>query len=337
MEAAAKTAGAGSISEDNATENQFPDPDLAKAVFSAAPDTISPPVKGALGWFVIQVTNAVQGGVAPFEQVKDKLRERVVTDRALELVYDRANKLDGVLGNGTTLDALPPEAGVIAATATVDQRGDTQDGTAATLPGEAEMRAAVLASAFETPKGEPPHLVEVQTPSTGGSGYFALVVEDITPAGAKPFETVRDAVNADWIADQRRHAAEEAATAMLKSIKDGKAFSDAARDAGVTPSLSPLVSRTQLDPALPREVHQMLFTLKKGEPTMVESPEGFLVATAVEIVSPDPAADTAGYQQLRAAVTRTVAGDLAAAFAEALRLRSNPRINQANVDSIVQP
>ena len=47
--------------------------------------------------------------------------------------------------------------------------------------------------------------------------------------------------------------------------------------------------------------------------------------------------DAAGYEQLRAAVARTVGNDLAATFAEALRLRANPRINQANVDQIVQP
>jgi peptidyl-prolyl cis-trans isomerase D len=177
----------------------------------------------------------------------------------------------------------------------------------------------------------------VQTPSTGGSGYYALTLEDIIPSGQKPFEAVRDAVNQDWRADQHRHGAEQAAAAMLKAVKDGAPFSDAARDAGVTPGLSPLVTRDKSDPAMPRDVQQVLFSLKKGEPTMVETADGFLVATPVEIVAPDPAGDPTGYKQLRAAVTRTVSDDLATAFAEALRLRANPRINQANVDQIVQP
>jgi len=162
-------------------------------------------------------------------------------------------------------------------------------------------------------------------------------VEDITPAGQKSFEEVADAVREDWRADQRRHAAELAASAMLKSIKDGKPFSDAARDAGVTPALSPLVTRMQPDPALPSEVHRVLFTLKKAEPTMVETAEGFLVATPVEIVSPDHTADPDGYRKVRAVVTRTIGGDLATVFTEALRQRANPRINQANVDTVIHP
>ena len=36
-----------------------------------------PPIKGALGWFVIQVTKAVQGGAETVRQVKDQLRQRV--------------------------------------------------------------------------------------------------------------------------------------------------------------------------------------------------------------------------------------------------------------------
>ena len=337
METAAKAAGAAAIVQDDATETQFPDPDLAKAVFSAPPDTVPPPIKGVLGWFVIKVTKATQGGVDAFDQVKEKLRQRVVTEKALEQVYDKANKLDGEFGNGSTLDALPADQGVVAATATFDKNGDTPDGASAALPGEEEIRTAITSAAFAAQKGDPPQLTEVQIPSTGGSGYYALAVQDIVPAGEKPFDAVRNAVVEDWRADQRRHSAETAASAMLQALKLGKDFSDAARDAGVTPALSPAVTREQSDPAMPREVQQVLFGLKKGEPTMVETAEGFLVATPVEIIEPDPATDTARYDQTRAAVARTVSDDLAAVFAEALRLRANPRINQANVDQIVQP
>jgi peptidyl-prolyl cis-trans isomerase D len=337
MQAAAKADGAAAIEQNDATETQFPDPDLAKAVFGASVDTVPPPVKGALGWFVIRVTKAVQGDVQSFEQVKDQLRQRLATEKALGLVYDKANKIDGELGNGTSLDALPPDPGVATATVTLDQNGDTPEARPAVLPGEAEIRSAIAAAAFTAQKGDPPQLSEVQTPSVGGSGYFALSVDDITPAGEKPFETVRETVVQDWREDQRRHSAETAAASMLQAVKAGKPFSDAARDAGVVPTLSPLVTRTEPVPAMPREVQQVLFSLKKDEPTMVETPDGFLVATAVEIIAPDPATDPARYEQVRAAESRTLADDMSAAFTEALRLRANPSINQANVDQIVQP
>ena len=131
MQAAAKADGAAAIEQNDATQTEFPDPDLAKAVFSTPVDTVPPPIKGALGWFVIRVTKAVQGGVQTFEQVKDQLRQRLVTEKALGLVYDKANKIDNELGNGTALNALPPDPGVATATVTLDQNGDTPQDTPA--------------------------------------------------------------------------------------------------------------------------------------------------------------------------------------------------------------
>ena len=337
MQAAAQAQGAAAIEQNDATRTQFPDPDLARAVFAATPEAVSDPIKGALGWFVIRVTRAVAGGTTPFEQVRDKLRQRVVTEKALGLVYDKANKIDNDLGNGTALTALPSDPGIVAGTATFDKDGTTPDDTSAPLPGEPEIRTAIVAAAFAAQKGDPPRLTEVQTPSTGGSGYYALTVDDIVPSGEKPFDAVHAQVNEDWRADQRRHGAEQAAAAMLQTVRNGTPFSDAARDAGVTPALSPLVTRDKPDPGMPPEVQQVLFSLKKGEPTMVETGEGFLVAVPVEVVAPDPGADQGAYTQLRAAVAKTVSDDLTELFAEALRLRANPRINQANVDQIVQP
>ena len=48
MQAAAQAEGASAIAQDDATPVQFPDPDLAKAVFSTAADAVSDPVKGHL-------------------------------------------------------------------------------------------------------------------------------------------------------------------------------------------------------------------------------------------------------------------------------------------------
>ena len=335
-QAAAKAADAAALVQENATEREFPDKDLARAVFAAPLNTVSDPIKGELGWFVIEVTNIVAGGVKSFEETHDELRERLVTDRALEVVYDRANKLDGLLGNGTPLDQLPPGLGVKPVTLTLDRRGDTPDGSWARGMGEDEILAAMATAAFESGKGEPPHLTEVQTPSSGGSGYFALMVENIVPAGEKPFEAVRDQVTQDWMRDQRRRVAEQAAAGMLKTVKDGVSFSEAARHAGATPRLSAQVTPTQPDPSLPAEAHRALFGLKMKEPGMVETGEGFLILMPVEILAPDPKADPPGYDRLRAAVGRTVANDISAVLTEALRLRANPRINQENVDQVVQ-
>ena len=336
MQAAAIAAGASGITDDNAAEVEFPDPDLAKAVFSAPADTVSQPVKGVLGWFVVKVTNIAPGTTTSLDQAKDKLQARILASKAADLMYDRANKLDQLLGNGSGLDDLPADLGVAGVAGTLDAQGDTPSGGSAPIPGAAELKKAIVAAAFQARQGDPPQLQEVQTPSIGGSAYFALTVESVIPPGEKPYDTVKDKVAQDWKQDQRRRYQDAAATAMMTAVQGGKSFSDAATVAGVTPKLSPLVMRNQGDPAVPPMLQRVLFGMKKGEATMVETPEGFVVGQLVEIVQPDVSADKVGYDRARTAIGKSLGDDMASVFLDALRQRADPRINQANFDSVVQ-
>ena len=240
MQAAAQADGASGIVQDDATEVQFPDPDLAKAVFAAQANAVSDPIKGQLGWFVVKVTKVTPAAVTTFDQAKDELRSKAVAAKAADLMYDRANKLDQLLGNGTSLDDLPGDLGVVGVTGTMDAKGETQAGEPAPIPGPPELKSALIAAAFQARQGDPPQLTEVQTPSTGGSAYYALTLESIIPPGIKPFDEVKDQVAEDWKQDQRRRFQNQAATDMMVAVQGGKSFSDAATVAGVTPKLSPL-------------------------------------------------------------------------------------------------
>ena len=337
MQAAATAEGASGITQDDATEVQFPDPDLAKAVFSAPADAVSEPVKGQLGWFVVKVTKIAGSTVTTFDQAKDALRARVLASKAADLIYDRANKLDQLLGNGTTLDDLPGDLGVVGVAGTMDSSGNTEAGVPAPIPGPAELKTAMIGAAFQARQGDPPQLAEVQTPSTGGSAYYALTVESVIPPGEKPFDAVKNQVADDWKQDQRRRSQDQAATAMMTAVQGGKSFSDAATVAGVTPKLSPLVTRNESNPAVPPELQRVMFGMKQGEATMVETADGFVVGQLAEIVKPDAATDKVGYDQARTAVAKSISGDLENVFIGALRQRSNPRVNQQGFDSVVQP
>ncbi|HLY89247.1 MAG TPA: SurA N-terminal domain-containing protein, partial [Acetobacteraceae bacterium] len=68
MQKAAKDAGASAISFDDATQSQFPDPDLAKDVFAATKDTVTGPTKGALGWHVVKVSAIDPGSTRSFDE-----------------------------------------------------------------------------------------------------------------------------------------------------------------------------------------------------------------------------------------------------------------------------
>ena len=334
MQKAAQDAGGSAIALEDATERELPDPELARTVFAAAPDTVTGPQKGALSWHVVRITKATPGSEQSFDQVKDALRNDVLAAKAADLMYDRANKVDNVLGSGASLDEMPSGLGLVGVTGSLDAQGNTAEGTPAPIPGPAELRAALVKAAFDAQKGDPPRLVEVQTPSTGGTAYYALALEDVTPPSVKPFDSVKEQVAADWIRDAQRHTQEAAAAKLLAAVKGGQSLSDAAAVAGVTVRRTPLVTRGAGAEGMPVQLEQRLFSLRQGEPTMVETPEGFVVAVPAEIVEADPKADPTGYSELRSNVERSIGADLVSVFADALRERAEPRINQQVLNNV---
>lgn len=335
MQKAAQEAGGSAVALDDATEREFPDTDLARTVFAATPNTVSDPAKGALGWFVIRVTRVSPGSERSFDAAKEELRDQVLTAKGADLIYDRANKVDNVLGSGAGLDEMPSDLGLVGVAGTLDAQGNTIDGTPAPIPGPSELRSALIKAAFEVQKGDPLRLVEVQTPSTGGSAYYAISVEDVTPPSVKPFEGVKEQVAADWTRDAQRHAQEQAAAKLLAAVKGGQSLADAATVAAVTVRRTPLVTRGAGAEGIPQQLAQALFGLKPGEPTMVEAGDEFVVAVPAEIVEAKPETDPAGYGQVREAVSRSVSGDLATVFADALRVRAQPQINQPVVNNVI--
>ena len=162
-------------------------------------------------------------------------------------------------------------------------------------------------------------------------------MEDVTPPARKPYDEVAKAVREDWLHDTRRHEQDEAATRLYTAVKSGGTLQNAALAAGLAVTQTPPVSRADPPPGVPSQLVQPLFSLSKGEPTMVDAGDGFVVAVLAAIQEPDPATDPVGYGQTRDALARSMAGDLTTAFANALRERAHPRINQPLLDTVAAP
>ena len=119
-------------------------------------------------------------------------------------------------------------------------------------------------------------------------------------------------------------------------MKAGTSLADAAAADTLLVRALPAVGRSAAPVGVPTELVNPLFTLKPGEPTMVETSEGFMVAVLVKIVQADPAGDAAGFAELRTQFARAMADDTEALFAVAVRDRANPKLNRALLDTLVQ-
>ncbi len=333
IQAAATKAGGTPVDLTDATRGQIPSPELAEAVFAARPDVVGAPVKTALGWYAVKVTKVTPATSRTLDEVRDELRARVIADKAIDLIYDRANKVEDLLAGGVQLDNLPADLGLAAVTGTLDAQGMTSTGHPAPIPGSDALRAALIQAAFQMKKGDPARLTQV--PAQGSpQAFFAVIVEDIEAPTPRPLDEVASRVRADWERDAIRHAQEEAAAKQLAAVKGGQALSSAA--AGLQVRHLPPAGRTAPATGVPAQLVGPLFSLKIGEPTMVETADGFVVAVLREVQAPDPAADPIGFGQLRDALTRAIGNDMETVFATAARDRAKPRVNQQALEQFIQ-
>ena len=332
VQKAAAAVGASAASLDDATPAEFPAPELGQAVFAAPAETVTGPIQSALGWQVFRVTKVSAGSERPLTQAADEIRVKLARERALDQVYARANKLEDALSASGSLDDLAADLGVAAVTGTLDAQGDTPAGQPAPIPGSPALKQALVTAAFALAKNEPARMSEGPDQS-----YFAVAVEDITPAARKPFAAVEAQLREDWEHDARRKEQERAAAKLLTTAQAGSNLDDAATVAGLRLARTSPMARAQPTPGVPTEMTEPLFSLKPGETTMIEAPDAFYVVSLAEIVGPDPAADPLGTAQIRTALTQAIGQDIELTVAAALRTQARPSVNRTLLDSMAQP
>jgi peptidyl-prolyl cis-trans isomerase D len=272
-----------------------------------------------------------------FEQAKAELRDRLAAERAGQQVFDNANKLDNLLASGASMDEIPADLGASGASGTVDSAGMTAAGEPAPIPGSPAVRRAVLAAAFAAHPGEPPRLQEVPAERQGAPPtYYAVVVDQITPPGNRPFDEVAAQMREQWLAEARRHAADEKATGVLTAVQGGTGLAEAAAHAGLTVRRTVLTEREHPAEGFPPTLVKPLFSLKPSEVTMVQTADAFLVAVPAEIVVPDAATDRTGFTEERAKTAEAMSHDIETIFVAALRDRAGLEVNRQVVQSIAQ-
>ena len=331
IQAAAKAAGASAVELNDSTRAGVPSPELAKAAFAAAEGVVSEPIQEPLGFQLVKVTKIEPARDPSLADVADTIRQRLGTEKAADVIDDRAQKLQDLFAGGAKIDEVPADLGAAGASGTLDAQGNTLDGSPAPLPATGALRAQILATAFKTNPGDP--IQPVEGPQ---HAWYAVTVDEITKPALKPFGDVRAQVLADWQHDQIRHTQETAASKLLTLVNGGQTLASAAWGSGLTVSRTPALSRNRPQNGIPAELVQTIFTLPLGHATMVETNDGFLVASVANIITPDPKADPGALAQTTSGLTNALRDDLFIAYAQALRTAAKPRVNAQLVEGLIQ-
>ena len=331
VEAAAKAEGASTAELPDTPREGVPSPELAAAAFAAPVDTVTGPIGEALGFQVVRVT-AITPAKNPSEaDLHDKIRQNAGTEKGADLIDARAQKLQDLFAGGSHIDEVPADIGAVGVQGTLDAQGMTPDGTKAPIPAPDALRSVIIAEAFKLNRGETGQLTEGPD-----HGWYAVAVDDLIKPAAKTYDQVRARVLADWQAEQVRHTVETEAAKLLATINGGESMLNAAWGSGQQVTRSPVLHRNRTVKGVPAELNQLIFTLKTGQATMVQSNVGFLVARLATVIPADDKANASGLTETRQALTKALADDYVVSFATAVRQDARPRINMHALDQITR-
>lgn len=329
IEAAATAAGGSAADLGLLDRASLPLANVAAAAFAAGAGAVTDPVQSPFGWHVLQVERIEPAATRTLDQVREELRREVAQDRAMDMAYERANRVEDALAGGGSLAEVAQRFGLRLLAATLDASGLSPEGHAVELPVAEAQRGDLLRAVFAARQGDAPRMTEM------GDAFVAIEVRAVTPPALRPFESVEQEVRLAYLADARRRAAEEKAAGLLAAVRGGKTLPEAAQEAGLAVQrVGPFGRAPAAAGGMPLELLAPLFEARAGEPTMAETRSGFAVARVVEVVRFDPASDPLGLGRMRGEIEQAMQDELEQQFAVALRARADVQINRALLEQV---
>lgn len=328
LTAAAKEAGADTITLDTIARNELPE--LGDTAFALAQGAVAGPVKTGLGWHVLTVTAIQPGSVKSFEEVRGQLLAELQRDKALDAVFSIANRAEDQLASGASLDEVAQAQGLsVTKIAAVDSTGKGPDGKDA-APQIAGL-PAILQTAFQLASGAASPLTETQN----SGSFYAVRVDGITPAAARPLAAVREQVIAGWQDDKRAERAAAKAGEIAGKLKQGAeaAAQDVAAQSGAAFAMTvPFARDARSVEGLPPDLIRKLFDAKPGEVVTGASADAQIVARLKEVIPADPAAPDATVATVESTVAQGMESDIMTQFGNALRSRYPVEIHQSRIN-----
>lgn len=315
----------------NIRQSDLPLPDLAKEIFTSSAGQVVGPKKSFNNWVVYQVNKIKAAHHIRFEDAKSDLRIKIASEQAMQLMGERIRKLQDILAGGIGLDHVPGDIGASVIEGNLDMNGLTEKGEDALLPIQGQMRKDVLIKFFSTGKGLPPRLIQ----GTDGM-YYAFTVEDITPERIKKFEEAKDIVLKNWQSENIYRQANQVATQLYLNAKNDQNPVLKQTSAEYPVTISSDFSRAQLSKDLPPNLMETSFNMTIGKSTMVESPNGFIVAKLIKASQPDSKNQSTEYQTLKDNLTVMMQDDIVQSYIAFLQNSQKVQINQKILDMMLK-
>ncbi len=311
------------------TKAQLIDPKIRDAAFALERDKVSDVVEGRFSPVLLKVTTIEEGKVPSFDEIKDKLRERLAELEAPGEIRKLQDKVDDNRLAGKSLKEISDLLGITYKSVdNVERSGNGADGEPAYTVGGS---ANIVSTAFGSSVGVENEVVEL-----ADGGYAWVRVLKVNKSTQKPYDSVQDGVKKLWSENQTAAEVSKLAKSLADKVKAGTSIEEVAKTVGAELKTSPAFKRNDSLPDLPAAGVQRAFSLKSGEPASTASSDG---KTRVVFAVKEIKAAKKGKKEDEERIDQEILGqlrtDTIAQYVGALRKRMGVDLNQQLIDQTV--
>ena len=290
-----------------------PDPAVAASVFGLAPNQVSDPIQGRVGFTVARVSAIAPAAPATLDSAREALIAELREEDAKGQVFTKVEQYEKARTEGKTLDQAAQAVGA----RIVQLPPFTQDGK---LPDGQPMNAPpqILETAWKLSMGGESEVVDA-----GQGQYFVLRLDDVRPAAVPALSEVREPLAQRWVQRENARRLSAKAEELAGRVRSGQDIAAVAASAGATlTNRSGLQQNPQTQTEIGEGVLQGLFGQRKGQVFAGAASETTFVVGRVDNIRPaTPVLAAPVAEQVRARMAQDFANAAVEASFDAAALR----------------
>ncbi len=269
---------------------------FADKAFSMKLNEISDPVKTRFGWHILKLEKINEETTTPFEEASEKIREKIIKERAVNLAYDEAENIySASFGGDDLVNAASEDNLEVKTTGFFTKQG----------PEKGISEPSKFASAgFALGDMELSDILDLK------DGYYILQLVEKLPSKIPALNEVREKVRTDFIIAGQKEKAEQDAIALLDDLKNGTPMRAGAEKYNLKVLTSDFFKRDALssDTGLERSVIEASFKLSKKHKLceqVISGTQGFYLVGFKKSKQPDSDEFEDNKEALRAQLLET--------------------------------
>ncbi len=305
------------------TKAEIVDPIISNAAFSLAEGKISDPVEGSLSVALLYVKSIEEGGLAPFDNVRDELKTSIALERAHDEILNLHDTIEDERAGGSNLNEIAKKLSLNAISIDlIDRSGNDDNGIkVADLP-DAEV---LLPQVFQSDVDE-----EITPIEIADNGFIWFNVDEVIPVADRTLERAKADVIARWKADKKQKNLDTFTKKLVERLQAGDSFLKVASEIGSKVKTSKELTRFDSDGIISQATVAKIFLTGRDEIASAGTSEDDIrivfKVTNISVPSYDSASPEV--KALDEFLTTSLGGNLMRHYELALRQDTSININQ---------